>query len=501
MSRIEGQEAQRTVPGLKTLVQGSLLSAASVFISMAALLVTSKLFTNALDQSQVGIFALLLVTSDFIIYASGMGLSSSMPKLVAEANPARRKEIIGSALAGQIPLLLLVGAVVLLAQQVIPVPDTQAETSAWAGVHSCLHFLPLLFIAGGLRDLILAMLAGLDRYAFRAGGIALASLAQVVLVYLFIWRGGGQLKTLTVVMALSYGIALILLWTGLGVHGKPRVRWRDYLKQVRFSFPLYLNQLMTFFNQRFDTMLVSALAGVTSAAIYEMMKKLPVLVNRVMNALLVPYLPHISQLLSVSDHAGAARVLHHAVGLSAFFGYGAVLLLTALQRPLILLLFNADYLADAAILGLLLTAASLALQSGLMAKMLIALGRNVPVPFVNMSTMLLTVGADIILIPYFGMVGAAAAVMAASGAGFFLLAAFTHRAGIPVKLWHCVKPMLFLLLSAAPLYYGSLGIVGRLLAPCLFVMLCLVFSVVTPRQLIAITSSIMPTVRKGSPCT
>ncbi len=478
--------------GLGTLIRGALLSALSVCISMAALLITSKLFTNALDRETVGIFALLLVTSDFIIYASGMGLAASMPKLVAEADIAKRRRIIGSALAGQLVILLTLGAITLLVQLVVRHPEQFTKDPAWLGVHACLHLLPPLFIIGGLRDVILAMLAGLDRYTYRAAGIALASLAQVALVYVTVWRMGGGLVALALAMAASYGLALALLWFGLGRNGRPLADWPVYRVSIRFSAPLYLNQVMNFFNQRFDTVLVSALAGVSYAAVYEMIKRLPVIVNRVMNALLVPYLPHISRLVSTQDHAEAGRVLYHAVGLSAFVGYGAALFLAALQKPVILLLFNKDYLSGADVLGLLLVAASLALQSGLMAQMLIALGRNIAVPLVNMAAMVVTILADLAVIPYFGMAGAAWVAVVASGFSFLLLAVCTHRAGIPVSARQCLKPLALLLLSAAPLYYGNGGLAWRLSAPVLFTLLCLAFGVVTLKQITALVKAMMP---------
>ena len=332
--------------------------------------------------------------------------------------------------------------------------------------------------------------------AMLGGGIALASIAQVVLVYVTVWRMGGGVEVLVLAMAASYGIALLLLWFGLGRHGRPRPDWVSYKTSVRFSAPLYVNQVMNFFNQRFDTVLVSALAGVTHAAVYEMVKRLPVIVNRVMNALLVPYLPHIARLVSIRDHAGAGRVLHHAVGLSAFIGYGAALFLVAVQKPLILLLFNKDYLGGTVALGLLLVAASLALQSGLMAQMLIALGRNTAVPLVNMAAMAVTLLADIAVIPRFGMAGAAWVAVAAQGLGYLLLAVCTHRAGIPVRALNCLKPLALLLLSAIPVYYGNENLLWRLAAPALFTSLCLVCGVVTLKQIKMVVGAMLPGTKK-----
>lgn len=476
----------------RRFVQGALLSAFSVCISMAALLITSKLFTNALDKETVGVFALLLVTADFIIYVSGLGLFASMPKLVAEADAGQRARIIGSALAGQLVLLLLSGAVIVLLWLLIPHPEHISGDSAWPGVHACLYLLPLLFIIGGLRDLVLAMLAGLNRYGVHALGISVASLSQVILVYLTVWRLGGGLTTLVLAMSASYGIALALLWFGLGAYGRPCCDLRTYKDSVRFSFPLYANVVMNFFNQRFDTVLVTALAGVAQAAVYEMIKRFPVIVNRVMNALLLPYLPHISSLIADRDCEGAGRVLHHAVSISAFAGYGAALFMVALQRVIIVLFFNEEYLSGASVLGLLLVAASFALQSGLMAKTLIALGRNTAVPLVNMTAMVISILANMLLIPCYGIVGAAWVAVFASGISYLLLAVCTHRAGIPVRAWQCVKPILLLLFAVFPLYYDVDSLWVRLASPAVFGLLCLLFGVVTLRQLGRLARAAIP---------
>ncbi len=477
---------------LETMARGAVLSAASICISMAALLVTGKLFTNALDQTTVGVFALLLVSADFINILSGMGLAVSMPKLVAESSPQRRREIIGSALAAQTLVLLALGLVVLVAQRGIQRPEHFIQDPGWLGVHRALHLLPLLFITGGLRDLVMAMLAGLDRYGCRAAGICAASITQVVLVYLAVLRLGGGLSALIVSMAAAYALALVLLWAGLGRDGLPRMNIRIYRQSLWFSSPLYANQLMSFFTQRFDTVLITSLLGVTHAAVYEMIKRLPVIVNRVMNALLVPYLPHISRLISEDDRQGASKLLNHATAVAAFIGYGAALGLVALQHYLIVLLFTPEYLSGAPVLGLLLVAASLALQSGIMGQTLIALGRNIVVPLVNIGTMIISVVANLLVIPYFGLVGAGWVAIAASGFSFAMQALYTHRAGIHVSIGPCIKPLILLTACSMSYYIITPHVAAGITAVGLFVALSLLWGVVTTRQLLKVAQALAP---------
>lgn len=486
------QPASDKDPDFRRLVRGSFLSALSILISMAALLITGKLFTNALDQEQVGVFALLLVSSDFIIYAAGLGFAASMPKLIAAAGQEDRKKIIASALAGQLMLLCAVSAAVLLLQAGITHPERISTHRGWLAVHGRLHLLPLLFATGCLRDLILAMLAGLNRYGWRAGGITLASLTQVAAVWVFIWQGGGGLTALVIALAASYALALALLWVGLGSAALPRFSQHHYREAVLFSAPLYLNQVMNFFHQRFDTVLVSLLAGVGYGAVYEMLKRIPLIVNRILNALLVPYLPHISRLIAREDRTQAAKVLNEAAALSAFIGYGAALFFTALQTTLIPLLFNKEYLTGGTTLFLLLLAASLALQSGVMAQMLIALGRNLSVPAVNMSTMALCLFLDLLLIPRWGLAGAAGAAAFSSGCSYALMAVWTRYNGIHISLRSCALPLLLLSISALSLYYEMQNALFRLLPPVLFTVLCLMTGVTSPGRLHAITKALLP---------
>lgn len=486
------REASEKKGSLHDFVRGSFLSALSILVSMAALLITGKLFTNALDTEQVGIFALLLVSSDFMIYAAGLGFAASMPRLVAAADEKEKKQIIASALYGQGILLGLLTVVVLLMQWFITDPATLWNHSGWIAVHKYLHLLPLLFVTGCLRDLLLAILAGLNRYGWRAAGIALASLAQVISVWMFIWLGGGGLVALVIAMAASYGLALLLLSAGLEPRRPTSFSWKHYCKSIRFSLPLYLNQVMNFFHQRFDTVLVSLLAGIGYGAVYEMLKRFPLIVNRILNALLVPYLPHISELIAHEKRKEAAAVLNEATALSAFIGFGAALFFTAIQNGLIPFFFNKDYLSDGATLFLLLVAASLALQSGLMAQMLIALGKNYAVPVVNMIAMVMALVLNIQLIPRLGLPGAAGVAAFSSACSFALLAWHTRRAGIAVSLRSCLQPLLLLSLALLSLYYSREIVWLRLLAPALFALLCLGTGLISPRRLFAIVLALLP---------
>ena len=90
-------------------------------MSMAALLAVGKLVTNAFHPQVVGVFALLLVCSDCLTLALGLGLPASMPKLVAETAGEGRRILNASVLVLQL-CVVLAGAAVVLGVWAVPVP-------------------------------------------------------------------------------------------------------------------------------------------------------------------------------------------------------------------------------------------------------------------------------------------------------------------------------------------------------------------------------------------
>ncbi len=478
--------------GVGALVRGAVLSAASVCVSMAALLVTGKMFTNALDRETVGVFSLFLIASDFIIIASGLGLSVSMPKLVAEASEARRRLVVGSALTGQLGVLLIASAAVVLCRLFASAATAIELPPDWRGLIDHLHWLPLLFVVGGLRDLIMAMLAGLDRYGHRAVGMTAASLAQVALVYALVWRLGGGLTALILAMTASYALALAWLWLSLGACAAPVLNLSAYLRAVRFSVPLYANQLFNFLHQRFDSVLIALLLGFSHAAVYEMVKRLPVILTRVIGALLVPYLPRLSRLIAEEDFPSAASLLNHTARLAVFVGGAVVVSAIAVQEFMVVALFNREYLSGAPVIGLLMIAACLQLQAGIMGQSLIALGRGAAVPIVNILAVSLSIAGNLLVVRPLGLVGVGWIAIVSSALSCGLQAAWVHRCGLRIKFHSAFTPLVLLFACALTAAQQAPWSPGRLLMPVVYALCGFAFGVITPAQAIALGRALLP---------
>ncbi len=469
---------------MASMVRGGALSGMAVFVSMAALLAVAKMLTNALPQSQAGLFFLLLLCADFLNLAFSQGLNVSLPKLVAGAAPEARPRMVSANLSGVAVVGGVVAALVVALWLAGPPPAWLPRAGQAADLWPYLWLVAPLFLTGMLRDTAMAAHAGLHAYGRRAAAIVTASAVQVALVFALVWLWGGGLTVMTLCTAGAYALAVAWLLAALPEGRGLRADWGLFRDSVRFSRPLYVNNLLNFAFQRFDTMLVALLlGGAQIVAIYEIAKRFPIILSRALNAALVPFLPNVSSLLADGRRGEAARLLDRTLALTAFLGYLGVLTVVLLQEPLIVLLSNRDYLEGARVVGLLTAAICVAVQTGLLGQTLIALGRPVYVTLSNVLTAVISVAANCLLIPLLGVTGAGVAALLAALAGGALHIVFLRRQAMPLNLLACAKPQLIMAAACGCIVLPGGALPARLGAWVLFLALSLLFGVVRPREL------------------
>ncbi len=472
----------------------------AILVSMAALLVTGKMVTVSFSRDLVGILALMLVSADFLNVLFSFGLPVSMPRLIAAAEMRERRAIADGAIILLGWTVAASGMVaVLLTVSVRFLPNLSVDFIA--ALVSKPHYLILLWllaVSGTSRDLFMSILAGLDLYSTRAVSVAMTSLLQVALVAGAVWLDRESITWLVLAMSLSYIIAVLWMGGKLGESGREGGRFRPAFSSsrgirsmLRFSWPLYANQLLTFFYQRFDTVLVSALMGLAPAAVFEMVKRLPMIMARIFGAGLTPYLPHLTRLIAADDSSGAARLAERTARITAGMGYGAALAVIVFREPVIRALFSGAYLSGAGTLALLLTSAVIALQTGIMGQTLIALGRGMAVTAINLGMVAVGLALNATLIPLFGMAGAGWASVTAVAFSGVLQAAWVRRHGIPARWSFVLLPHAVFALACLPPLYSD-GIALRLSGVALFVTLGFALGVVTPGEMRQAVDALRP---------
>ncbi len=435
----------------RTLVRGAFLSGVGMILSMAGQLGAAVIFGRVLPESDIGTFWLLILCSDCLVLLTTFGLHSALPRILAAAPEEERRSLGASILLFQVFVSIAICAAVFVAWLLIRDPAAISVNENWTRLFPYLWLLPPFFFVATQRDTALAAMAGMNRFGPRAAAQVWGALVNVSLVVVFIGLLNGGLLTLALCTLTAYTVAAV--W--LGAFALPWASLRRcasaYVDAVRFSKPLYLNNIMAFTTQRFDTFLVALLLGnPVVVAYYEMAKRLPNMYTRILVSALVPYLPGISARVAEGDLDGAVRLLNKTLALILFLGYSSVLAILVIERPLIVLLFSEKYLPSLAVLWLLMTGTCLAIQSGIFGQSLVALGKPGLVAWANLVAGVFSVSTNLILIPRYGIFGA----------GIAFLCTMTVTAGIQGFWAHR---------NGMRLQFGRIGIAHTAMACCLSV--------------------------------
>lgn len=408
----------------RQVLWASILSGGSVFAATAASLVLLKLATNHLSMADYGTLVLVQFWADALIIFVNFGLATSLPRLIAATPAEDRHALVASALTGTGALAMLVA--LLLGALMFSVQTTWSPLAMW--------ILPL-FVVGMLRDTALAALAGLHRYSSRAMSLIVASVLGVAIAGTLVALGHASVGAFA--GALAAGHALNLGWLYYALPPDARWRWDppQFRLTLRDSRALYQNQSLTFLVQRLDTFLAERLLSLEAVSLLGAVKQFPVLLSRVLGALLVPLLPNLAALIAAGDRDTATQVMNRALRLVAVLGYSAVLLCAGMGAILLTLVSSPTYAIAAPLVLWMMSAMALAVQAGIAGQGLIALGLPALITRCNLATAALAVALNLICLPRYGYTGAGYAAVAAGLLGMVLQSVLVHRGGLAVA-WH-----------------------------------------------------------------
>lgn len=418
-----------------------------------------------LGPAGYGVIALAQAVTLYCAYVADMGVHTLGVRDVA-ARPAEVDVRVPSLVAGRLVVAVLLAIVVGVAGlAALPQPE---------GAVLAVYALTLLFVALNTRWALL----GLERPA----PVALARLAGegllLVLVLAFV-RETGHLARTPLFQVAGDGLAALALLLVLRRAGQ-RLRLVVDRGLVRETFgrawPLVLHSLLGLVIYNSDLVVLravreSAAVGLYSAA-YALVSFLANLGVAYGLALLPPFTREREGL-----GAGVSPLYNHAVVAAAALALPAAAGTTFIARDIITLVFGHGYATAATALVVLIWSVPLGFVRTVAQTALIARGRQDLVLRTTSAAAVANVALNVVVIPLFGMVGAAAVTVATEALRTALTFAMARRDGVVTggvgRLWKALAATgaMVALLAAAPgwpvlarVALGALAFTGALAA-------------------------------------
>jgi O-antigen/teichoic acid export membrane protein len=379
---------------------------------------------RALGAEQAGAF--FAATAAFVL-AGGvakLGTQTGLVYWLARLRATGRDDLLGSCLRTALaPVILLAG--VLAGAMWLGAPAlarlTAGDTSHVIAEHTA--GLRVLAVVLPLQVLTDVLLTGTRGYRSMRPTVMLDRVVRSTLQLLLVGTVGitalwmtASLPAFAAAWAAPYLPVAVLAAYALRrtyLKGKPpgvrtrRLERQDLRRDFwRFTGPRALASVAQLALQRFDVLLVAALAGLAAAAVYAVAGRFVVLIQLANQAISQSVQPRLAEALATGDRATANHLYQTATGWLVLITW-PISLLVILFAPLYLGLFGAEYKAGAPVVVVLACATLVATGCGMVDMVLAMAGRTSWNLLNVLVALVITIGLDLLLIPAHGALGAA----------------------------------------------------------------------------------------------
>lgn len=421
-----------------------MLSLATFVFPAALTIVVTPILVHYLGVDYYGIFVLSGVLMSFVALTN-LGVAPALLKFVSEYAAKQQLSEINVLIGVSLLLSAVVGCIGVLISFVVAffflsdLFDLTAEQQPTA---------KFAFVLAGLTYLVSALLGvlasvpvGLQRFgvsaALKIGLHAPTALCTVLAAYL-----GFGLRGVMVVALAGHMVGLVVFtWVNrrLLPGFRPVLRWNSpvLLRLFSFSAFTFVANVAGVVLFQLDKILIGALDSVAGVTYYTIPGGLAQTIHAAVASLAVVALPLSSDLIARGDIARVRQLYVRATRFVVLFTVSVSIPLYVFSEKILLYWLGPTFAdkSTAVLRILILTYGMLALTA---IPYYLALGANKPwVPAVfSIFTAVLNVGLVLVLIPRFGIVGAAVGYLASTAAVPFFVWYFERRVlGVTQRIW------------------------------------------------------------------
>ncbi len=387
------------------VVSGTLATALGKGTSVILNFVIIVVLARALTPEDYGAFVLLRTFALFLGQLSGIGLDTCLPVLFSRLeSDEEKRQLVNTALIFRCVMVVLFGVVAFVFQK-----EIAGLLGSTLLPPELAIYLPVMIICEAIYVMTQAMLQSFMRFRQMGKNDIILSITNFALTILFVVilqvgveglvfaRIGAQIA------ALSQGIRAIPVQKKLEFYGS------KLIYMLRFGLPMLANEILTFWYNRFDTVIVGLLLGSSGVAFYEVGKRIPDTMRILYDAFRSVYYPFISRLYHDKDYAQVELFINTILRVVAFATCSAALVGILAGNALVVIFFTEKYVPAIPVFMLMMVTLSWRLVGNVLGTSIVALGETEKPAITSAISAVVGFGANLLLIPIFNILGAAMA--------------------------------------------------------------------------------------------
>lgn len=415
-------------------IRNTSMTVAARYVAMGAKACTALIVATTLGAAGAGTFALIRILPHVVAGVLGLGVTIAVPYLVGGRKYPVQKITENTVALGL--LLSAVGWVAWLVSSQLLQAHFYRELSETA-VLIVGSVMPLVL----LRNYLNSVQQGLQTFK-EANLVLLAEeFGELLFVLPLLWVAGSGNGVMLIVVAAVSGAVLscltaVVMLLRRRIWPFPRLHWEITVESVRFGLKGHVGRLANTLTWRLDTMILSTLSTVEVVGYYAVASQVAELFRPLSHSLSYVLRPLMAS-LSVAEARVRGVFLYRRVFL---LNLGLVLIMALAGGHLIVRFFGEEFSVAVPAFQILLIGLAAHGADGVLAGYNVGIGRPEFNTYTALAALVITVAGDLVLIPPYGLIGAAiASSIAYSVKAVVLTAFFLSSAGITLAQLTGVK--------------------------------------------------------------
>jgi len=465
------------------LLKGTLFTGSGNFLDKISSLLVFVVVVRLVSKDEVGAFVLVLLFAEILNIFNNLALDElGSAKMISST--ADQKEVISCvALTSKFLISFLIISLLMFSFPLF------SRFFNLQHLNYSFLYVAFIFLSNCLIGMLLRILQGWHKYKEIALAQSFLGLLRLCFAVIFVLIFDYGIYGLLNAYLSSYLITVIILFYFLPFKYRPTWDYTVYKQLFLFGLPLGMNNGLTLIFNKVDRFLITWMIGAAGLAVYETASKASQNVRLLYNSFNYVFFPNISELYSEERFREAEEILNNSIRVVSILSCFIALFTHVFRFEITTLIFSKKYAEGAPILSILTFALCVALVSNLMGTSLVALGHSDKPIKANIVEAVTNIVANLILIPAFGLIGAAFATILSRCATNPVNFYFLRNANVAVKASQYLMPLLVCgIIVALNSIISPTTVYLKICMVLIFPVACYAFSVIKKSDIVYIHS-------------
>lgn len=411
---------------------------------MAFHFVSIMLLTRNLSKEEFGLYILIMATMYLFNLFAGFGFGITLTKFISSEDEYKSGEVLSTVfIARTVPLILVVIAFYFIGEIAVRPIDEELV--------NYITFIPILIIVVNYRDLLYNLLQGIKLFKMLAIAQVSSAILRVVLIITFISLNYLDLEKLVIIEILATSFALVIQLSVIPFRSfsKFSTNFQTFKSLLKFAFPLYLNNILTFVYDKVNLFIISIYLTTASVAYYDVADKMPNALKKLFYSFIMVYFPNIANLFSQGKLEDAKKLMQKSLNIISYAISLGVLIAFIFKEEIVTIIFSANYLASATAFSLLMLNFYLRAISNVLGYSLVSAGYSSTSIKTNSVASVFSITGSLVLIPQLGFIGAVYSLLLMNLVSQVIYTFYLKKYIFTLKTIEYLKPLLLVVLFVA----------------------------------------------------